>query len=293
MERVVILGATGQLGSDLVQAFGVSKRHEVVAFGHDEVECIKSQSVRAALLPIRPHVVINCAAFVRVDDCEDMPERAFEVNALGALYVARVCAEAQAFCVFVSTDYVFDGSKADAYVESDVPRPVNVYGTSKLAGEQLVQQAAPRSLIVRTASLFGKTGARGKGGNFVETILSKVKNKEILQVVNDLRMSPTYTRDAAEALIHALQSGATGVLHLANDGDCSWYEFAKKTLELVGLNAEIEPITSIAHPTKARRPKNSALRSEKLASGLNYPLRPWEKALEAYLFEKGYIGAAV
>lgn len=283
--RVAIFGSNGQLGTDLVDALRQSSSFEVIPLTHEDADCRDANAVRNVLLSSRPQTVINCAAYVRVDECEDYPEEAFRVNALGAFHIARACAEIDAVCVYVSTDYVFDGTKETPYVESDVPNPINVYGASKLAGEHLVRQAAPRSLIVRMATLFGKTGARGKGGNFVETIIAKAKAEEPLKILNDVRMSPTYTRDAAIALVNLIENSAVGIFHVVNDGACSWYEFAEQTLDFVGLHASIRPVSSSEYITRARRPKNSALQSKRS----NVKLRPWREALAGYLAEKGYM----
>ena len=284
MMRIAVIGRTGQLGTDLVRVFEEAGAYQVFPLSHAEVECADPKSVRTALAGVRPDVVINCAAFVRVDECEDRPEAAFRVNTIGALYVARVCAELDALCVYISTDYVFDGEKGEPYTEEDPPNPINVYGTSKLAGEYSVQQqACPKWLIVRLASLFGRAGARGKGGNFVETILAKAKAGEPLRVINNIRMSPTYTVDAARVLERLIRHRTMGLFHLTNGGACTWYEFARRALDLEGLNAKLEPISSQDYPTKALRPQNTALRSIKFL--LNEPLRSWEEALEAYLVE--------
>lgn len=289
MLRVAILGSTGQLGCDLTKALEISGEFEVVALGHDQADCTSAASIGKILLQHRPQTVVNCAAFVRVDDCEDQARDAFEVNALGALNVARACAEIAAGCVYISTDYVFDGTKNAPYVESDAPGPINVYGASKLAGEWLTRQAAPRWLIFRVASLFGQSGARGKGGNFIETILAKAKRGEPLRVVDDISISPTYTRDAAVALRELLQCGATGIIHSSNGGVCSWYQFAKAALELCGIDAPVQAVSSAQFPTRARRPKNSALASEARGS----TLRHWQDALRGYLVEKGHINSSL
>lgn len=286
--RVAVIGSAGQLGTDLVEALQSHETFEVIPLTRAQADCTDAESVRKAVLQLRPRIVVNCAAFVRVDECEDQPQDAFAVNALGALHIARACAEADSMCVYVSTDYVFDGSKAGPYSESDSAYPVNVYGASKLAGEILVRQTAPHWLIVRAASLFGRTGARGKGGNFVETILAKAKMGEPLRIVNDVRMSPTYTRDAATALVGLVEAGADGIVHLTNDGACTWHEFAEQILDLVGLRVSIDPVSSKEYPTPARRPKNSVLRSERSL----VKLRSWKDALRAYLIEKGYICAS-
>ncbi|HEX3036231.1 MAG TPA: dTDP-4-dehydrorhamnose reductase [Thermodesulfobacteriota bacterium] len=283
--RIAIIGSTGQLGTDLVRVLQEAGGYEVIPLSHAEIECTKPDSIRTALTGSCPQVVVNCAAFVRVDECEDKPEEAFLVNALGALHVARSCVDLDALCVYISTDYVFNGKKEEPYTEEDKPCPINVYGTSKLAGEYLVSQACPKWLIVRMASLFGKAGARGKGGNFVDAILSKARAGESLRVVNDIRMSPTYSYDAAQVLERLIRQGATGIFHVTNSGSCTWYEFARKALDLVSIEARMEPIFLSEYPTRACRPKNSSLRSVELSEN---HLRSWEEALRAYLVEKAY-----
>src|ERR1041385_3853119 len=208
-QRIMVVGATGQLGTDLVEVFREYGQFEVVPLSHSECDCTDANKVSQVIGSLHPDAVINSAAYVRVDDCEEHASEAFNVNAIGALNVARVCAAANALCIYISTDYVFDGTKATPYTESDVPNPINIYGASKLAGEYLTRQAALCWLIVRTASLFGKTGARGKGGNFVETIIKKAKVAEPTNVVNDITMSPTYSRDAANGLAALLHNRAT------------------------------------------------------------------------------------
>lgn len=284
--RVAVLGATGQLGTDVVRTLRASGSYEVVPLRHEDVECTSAESVEAALSGVRPEVVINCAAFVRVDDCENRPEEAFRVNALGALNVARSAARMRARCVYVSTDYVFDGQKGEPYTEEDVPRPINVYGASKLAGEYLVRQSCPDWLIVRVASLFGTTGARGKGGNFVETVLRKAQAGETLRMVADIRMSPTYTLDAARALKGLIASGARGVFHATNEGSCTWYELAYKALEEAKIDTRVEPISASEYPTRARRPANSALWCGRMKRVVGNGLQPWQQALKAYLKER-------
>lgn len=284
--RIAIIGSTGQLGTDLVKVLQEAGKYQVIPLSHAEIECTKPDSVRAALMRSCPQVVVNCAAFVRVDECEDKPEEAFLVNALGALHVARSCAELNTLCVYISTDYVFDGKKGESYTEEDKPCPINVYGTSKLAGEHLVSQACPMWLVVRMASLFGRVGARGKGGNFLETVLSKARAGEPLRVVSDIRMSPTYSYDAARVLERLIWQEATGIFHVTNSGSCTWYEFAQKAVNLVGIEAKLEPVASSNYPTRAPRPKNSSLVSKELPGN---SLRHWQDALRDYLVEKRQI----
>jgi dTDP-4-dehydrorhamnose reductase len=289
--RVAVIGSAGQLGTDLVDILRKAGDYEVFGLAHREMECSDPISIEKGLKKARPDVVINCAAFVRVDEAEGRPEEAFRVNGVGALNVAKACAELDALCVYVSTDYVFDGTKGAPYTETDAPHPINFYGVSKLAGEYLVQATCPRWLIVRMASLFGKAGSSGKGGNFVETILAKAKAGEPLRLVNDIRMSPTYTRDAAQALERLLFQTASGLFHCTNAGNCTWYEFACKALELMGLDSSVEPVSSSNYPMQARRPRDSSLEGSKLDSSLKGARRPWHEALKDYLIEKGHLSS--
>jgi dTDP-4-dehydrorhamnose reductase len=279
--KVAVIGPRGQLGSALCEAFR-RRAVDCVELDHGQVEVTDPQSVLVALRDARPAAVVNTAAFHKVDACEEDPKRAFEVNALGALHVARACREAGARCVYVSTDYVFDGAKAEPYLEQDLPNPLNVYGASKLAGEHLVVQTCPDALVVRVASLFGGLGSRGKGTNFVLTVLERARRGEALRVVDDVRMSPTYAEDAAAAIVELVARGASGVFHVVNKGACSWYELAMRVLELAGLRVPVHPVPQEAYPARARRPRNSALSTAKLeARGLRLP--PWEEAVQRYL----------
>jgi len=287
VEKVVIFGSTGQLGSDLVNVLQNSSSFDVLPLTHEMADCSDAVAVRRAIFRYRPQFVINCAAYVRVDDCEENTADAFAINSIGALNIARACAEIDACCVYISTDYVFDGKKKTPYFESDPTYPINVYGTSKLAGELLVRQAANRWLIVRTASLFGKTGARGKNGNFVETVIAKAKSGEALKVVNDITISPTYTRDAAVAIESCLQNGTQGVIHVVNRGSCTWFELAYAAIQNCGLVADLNQATSSEFSTPARRPKYSVLGSERTAH-LACEMPMWTRALQVYLAEKGY-----
>lgn len=283
--KTLVIGSPGQLGSACVEIFR-NAGHDVTSFSHAEVEVTDPQSVHRVFERGRPDAVINCAAYVRVNDAEDHAEDAFRVNAIGARHVALACAEFNTLCVYISTDYVFDGAQNRPYMEEDVCRPLNVYGTSKLAGEHFVRQYSPRWLIARMASLFGKAGSRGKGGNFVDAIVANARAGQPIRVVNDIRMSPTYALDAARAMEHIVSRGATGLFHLANAGNCTWFEFARRILEIAGFDTIPEAISSLEYPTKAERPRNSSLQSTRLLPEVRVLLRPWEDALAAYLLEK-------
>ena len=297
-ERLLVLGATGQLGQDLIRA-AAAAGVEHVGMSHEEVEVTKPESVTAALERVRPSVVINSAAFHQVDRCEDDPQQAYAVNTVGALLVARAAAQAGARSVYVSTDYVFPGDKPPAtdgrltartaWVEDDPPRPLNVYGASKVSGEQAVRLSDPRHLIVRISSLFGVAGARGKGGNFIETILKKAKEGGPLRVVNDQWMTPTYTADAAQAIVRLAMTGVMGTVHVTNAGGCTWHAFAAEAVRLTGFGIPVEAVSASAYPSKACRPPNSALQTDRLSGLLGRPPRAWREALAAYLREKGHI----
>jgi dTDP-4-dehydrorhamnose reductase len=287
--RVAVIGARGQLGSDLVRVLQSTDGYEVVPLPHDQIDVTDAELVKQTLDGLRPSVVINCSAYHRVDDCEGDAERAFRVNALGCLNVARASEALDAVSVYISSDYVFDGEKGASYVEEDVPAPLNVYGVSKVTGELLLRQTCRRWIVARMASLFGLAGASGKGGNFVETIRARAVQGQPLRVVDDIRMSPTYTADAAAALERLLAEGAEGVFHLTNAGSTSWYGFARKIVELNGLDADLEPTSSVDQETAARRPRDSSLASSRTPEAVRHPLREWEDALKRYLADKGHI----
>lgn len=280
--KVAVIGAGGQLGSDLVKVF-----EDVVALGHKDIEVTDPSSCEV-LRKIAPDAVINTAAFHRTDDCEDEPEKAFEVNAIGALNVARVCSSIGAVNVYISTDYVFSGTSGH-YYEEDPVRPINVYGSSKLAGEVLTRAYSPEHYILRVSSLFGIAGASGKGGNFVETMIRNVNKEDGLKVVDDIIMSPTYTLDAAEAIRAILEGGLRfDTYHVVNYGSCSWFEFAQAIFQLLGKTPTVHPIVSSEYPMLARRPGDSSLSNYRLREA-GIEIRFWKDALKAYMEEKGHI----
>jgi dTDP-4-dehydrorhamnose reductase len=296
---IAVLGATGQLGTELVKASS-NRGISVVGLGHDRIEITDPVSVEKALTECQPHAIINTVAFHDVDKCEEEPLRAMNVNAIGALHVARTGQRIGAKVMYISTDSVFSGTKPPpkdgppssitAYVEEDAPAPLNVYGVSKLAGERLTFGTLTDALIVRLGVLYGATGSRGKGGrNFVETILRKAKDGEQLNVVNDQWISPIYARDAAEAILDLLAASATGVVHVANSGACTWYGLSSEAIEIVGHPTKVKPIEGRSFQRKAWRPPNSVLHIERLEKISGHRMRPWKDALRAYLQEKGHI----
>ncbi|HXG51075.1 MAG TPA: dTDP-4-dehydrorhamnose reductase [candidate division Zixibacteria bacterium] len=281
--RVVVIGAKGQLGSDLVK---VLSGQVVGALKQSDLDIRDAARVREVLSRLKPDAVVNTAAFNRVDDCEDDPATAFSVNAYGPRNLARVCAEVNCVLMHISTDYVFGGEKRSPYTEDDSPNPLSVYGTSKLAGEYFVRNACPRHFVVRTSGLYGVAGSRGKGGNFVETMIRLAREGKPVRVVDDQVLTPTYTKDLAEKLEQLLRTDRYGLYHITNSGQCSWYEFAAKIFALTNLRPDFASTTSEAFGSKARRPAYSVLESERLRRAGFRPLNSWEEALGNYLAER-------
>jgi len=283
--KIAVIGSTGQLGTDLVKILGAA--HEVVGFTHNDIEVADYDSC-LILKKHQPGMVINTAAFHKTDQCEEEPLKTFSVNALGARNVAMITKEIDAIAVFISTDYVFDGSKKEPYTEDDVPAPINTYGISKLAAEHFTRQN-PKHYIIRIASVFGKAGASGKGGNFVETMITKAKKNEPITVIDDMWMSPTYTKNASSIIKEITEKQLPyGVYHATNKGYCSWYQFAEQIFQLTGLTPDLTPIKTEQLTMKAKRPQFSALKSIKLPQ-YNIEIPTWQEALREYLVEKGHI----
>ncbi len=285
--RVAIVGANGQLGTELVNQFS---QHDIIPWTRRDFDVRDHRGVEDAVLSARPDVLINTAAFHKTDACEDDPALAFSINALAVRNLARASAACNAAFVHMSTDYVFDGAQRSPYVEEDRPNPINVYGASKLAGERFAAAACRRSYVVRIASLFGTAGSSGKGGNTVEVVLARAGRGEILTFVDDVVMSPTYAVDAARAIRLLVEAAApSGTYHVTNAGTCSWYAFAGEILRLAGVRADLRATTLAELAPKARRPHYSALTSQRLpALGLK-PLRPWQEALAAYLTDRAAV----
>ena len=283
--RIVIIGSTGQLGTDLMKA--LQNEHLVTGLTHQDIETTDYNSC-LTLKQHAPDVIINTAAFHKTDQCEEEPLKTFSVNALGARNIATVSKETGATAIFISTDYVFDGLKNEPYTEDDTPNPINTYGISKLAGELYTKQN-PKHYVFRVASLFGVAGASGKGGNFVETMITKAKKNEPIIVVDDMWMSPTYTKDAALTIKRVIESLLPfGTYHATNLGYCSWFQFAEEIFKVTGLNPNLQPSKTSDTQTKARRPRFSALKSTKLPKH-GILVREWKEALHDYLKEKEHI----
>jgi dTDP-4-dehydrorhamnose reductase len=286
--RIVIVGASGQLGTDLVQQF--QDEHTLLPLTRSQADVRDRSTLLSAIAPFRPDVVINTAAFHKVDLCEEQPWPAVETNVLGTVNVARVCRELEAEFIHLSTDYVFAGMADRPWREDDPAEPVNVYGATKLAGERLALATWPRTLIVRTSGLFGLAGASGKGGNFVETMLRIGRERGTVRVVTDQVLGPTYTPDLAVTIHDAVRHEVRGTLHVTNSGQCSWHEFAQAIFLLSGMSVDVQSTTSDEFGARARRPAYSVLSHHRLlALGIAEP-RPWHEALAAYLSARHSLG---
>ena len=286
--RILLFGGWGQLGSDLVAA--AADRHSLARPRRAEVSVTDRDGVARAVQAYGPDAVIDAAAFHRVEECEADVEEALAVNAVGAWNVAVAARGAGARAVYVSTDYVFDGERADGYAEDDQPRPLSVYGMSKVAGEHATRVGCPDALVVRASGLFGHAGSSGKGGNFVETMLTKSAHGEAISVVDDQTFSPTCSRDMAERILLLLERQVPpGIYHCANEGSCSWFRFAQTIFELAGVEADLAP--RAAGVQVVRRPRCSVLLDTK-ATGLGLPPnRSWEEGLRWYLSTRADGGA--
>ncbi|WP_339257589.1 dTDP-4-dehydrorhamnose reductase [Paenibacillus sp. FSL R5-0713] len=283
--RVMVTGAAGQLGYDVVKTFE-AEGHQVLACDKNQMDITDQQQCTDIITTFRPHIIIHCAAFTAVDQAEADEDTAFAINASGTRNIAVAAESMKAKLVYISTDYVFDGSGSTPYQEYDVTNPQSVYGKSKLAGERLVQSLCTQWFIIRTSWVFGV-----HGNNFVKTMLELMVKRPQLQVVHDQQGSPTYTVDLAR-FIHLLSvSEKYGIYHASNSGTCTWYEFAKVIREEASKQsvfeptAELTPCTTEQFPRPAPRPAYSVMDHLAIRTNGLQPLRHWREALIAFLNE--------
>ncbi|MFH1778086.1 MAG: dTDP-4-dehydrorhamnose reductase [Candidatus Omnitrophota bacterium] len=288
-KKILITGAQGMLGQMLQNVF--SNNYQVLGLdiqgGNIIADISKKDDVIKEIIIARPDYIIHTAAFTDVDECEKDITKAYLINRKGTKYVSLAAAEINAVLIYLSTDYVFDGNKTSAYIEDDLPNPINAYGRTKLAGEKAVQQNLDKYFIVRTSWLYGNHGK-----NFVSAILSKAKSTRTIKVVTDQIGAPTYSLDLAEAINELIAIYETrqndkklfGIYNITNSGFCTWYDFAKEIVNYLKIRqVKIIPITSQDLGRPALRPKNSRLDNTKYNRLSNKPLPSWEKALESYL----------
>jgi dTDP-4-dehydrorhamnose reductase len=283
---VLIIGSTGQLGSDLLHLWSVQPEERIVGLTHADIEVTSIDSVRSKLEAIQPKIVVNTSAYHKVDEVESNPEKAFSVNTIGPRNLALVCREIDSVLMHLSTDYVFSGSKGSPYLESDPVDPVNVYGISKAAGEMFVRSLWTKHFLIRTSGLYGMSGPSGKGTNFIELMLRLAREGKPIKVVNDQVLSPTPTHSLAEQILALSRTGAYGTYHATSQGQCSWHEFARAIFDLSGLSPQLSPQTTAQSGAKAIRPSFSVLDNRNLAT-LGIDCMPeWRVGLRTYLDKK-------
>lgn len=277
--KVLVTGYAGQLGWDtiqLLQARGIECR----GVDMQDFDLTDGQAVRAYVQAYRPTAIVHCAAYTNVDKAESQPEICAAVNGMGTVNVVRAALSVGAKVVFISTDYVFPGTGDQPWKIDDPYGPQNVYGMSKVQGEDAVRSLMTRYFILRTSWVFGKNGR-----NFVRTMLRLGKEKKELRVVSDQVGSPTYTKDLARVICDMLPTEKYGIYHVRNEGYISWCDFARMIMQKAGLPCRVLPVASSEYPTPAKRPLNSRLDASRLAEAGFEPMPSVENALDRYLDE--------
>lgn len=281
--KIAVLGANGQLGSDVCQAFE-QIGDCVLRLTHSDLEITSEATVDATLSGLMPDFVVNTAAMHHVEKCEADPASSFAVNGMGARNVAQWAAKAAVPIAYLSTDYVFDGDKQSPYLENDLPAPLNVYGVTKLAGEQFTRHCNPRHFVLRVSGLYGTSPCRAKGGlNFVELMLKLSRERDELRVVDDEFVSPTPTVQVAKQLVRLSRTDAYGLYHATAEGSCSWYEFAREILSRSGAKVRLEKARPGEFSAKVPRPKYSVLDNAALRAASLNSFTHWQEGLNNYL----------
>ncbi len=251
--KILITGGKGQLGKELT-LFLQEKNYEIFSFSSKEFDITNLDFCLKVVKDLKPEIIINCGAYTLVDECEKNVEKAFKVNSIGAKNMAIISNRLDIKLFHISTDYVFDGEKENSYNEYDNPNPINIYGKSKLFGETFVKEHTPYFFILRVSGVYGKYGK-----NFVKTIIQLAREKEVLKVVNDQRVTPTSTYEIAKNIYNLIETENFGLYHATCEGECTWYEFAKSIFEYMDIKVNIIPCTTEEFPRPAKRPRNSVL----------------------------------
>ncbi|MEO6990440.1 MAG: dTDP-4-dehydrorhamnose reductase [Candidatus Baltobacteraceae bacterium] len=280
-ERILLVGAAGQLGRELAAVFADTR---VFAPPRADLDVEVESAVANALRAVRPTLVVNTAAYHHVERCEAYPERAFAVNAMAVDRLACACTLVGAAFATFSTDYVFDGTATRPYREDDATGPLCAYGASKLAGEHLTRRHGERHFIVRTSGLYGRAPSSVKGYTFVDRILAQAEANERIRVVDDITFSPSYARDVARGFRRIVERAGFGTYHLTNGGATTWHGFATTAIALRGLNpTDFQPVSQADFPSTVRRPPYSALEGAALVTAGIEPMPPWEDGLRDYI----------
>lgn len=274
--NILITGATGQLGSGIA-AICAENQDNIFGISTKNCDISDGSAVSAAFAKHNPGIIYHCAAYTAVDKAEDEPQRCYAVNAQGTRNIAECAAKTGAKLVYVSTDYVFDGTIDGVYEVDNAANPQNVYGKSKLMGENIVRSTVENHFIVRTSWVFGN------GGNFVRTMLKLGKVRESVTVVSDQTGSPTYAGDLAKLIVQMAQTDRYGTYHATNEGFCTWAGFAEEIFRMAGLPAKVVPVTTAEYGAKAKRPLNARLSKRKLIANGFERLPDWQDALGRYI----------
>lgn len=281
MNNILVTGSTGQLGSDVVKEL-LKRGYSTLSPNRSELNLCSEDNIRNYILNSNCEAIVHCAAYTQVDKAEDEKDLCIKINATATKHIVKCAKILDIPMIYISTDYVFDGTKDGEYTENDETNPINIYGESKLAGEKYVQEILDKYYIVRTSWVFNINGK-----NFIETMLRLSKANNQLSIVNDQIGSPTYTKDLSRLLVDMLETSKYGLYHATNEGYCSWYEFANTIFKLANINIDIKAINSNEYASRAKRPMNSKLSKDKLIEYGFKPLPHWEDALKDYLIRRG------
>lgn len=280
MNNILVTGSTGQLGSDVVKEL-LKRGYSTLSPNRSEFNLCSEDSIRNYILNSNCETIVHCAAYTQVDKAEDEKDLCIKINTTATKHIVKCAKILDIPMIYISTDYVFDGTKDGEYTENDETNPINIYGESKLAGEKYVQEILDKYYIVRTSWVFNINGK-----NFIETMLRLSKANNQLSIVNDQIGSPTYTKDLSRLLVDMLETSKYGLYHATNEGYCSWYEFANTIFKLANINIDIKAINSNEYASRAKRPLNSKLSKDKLIEYGFKPLPHWEDALKDYLIRR-------
>lgn len=275
--KILVTGVKGQLGYDVVKALE-SRGYQPVGVDREEMDLMNNNMIQNFIMNLKPEAIIHCAAYTAVDQAEEEVEICYQINAEAVKVIAECAKTLDIPMIYISTDYVFDGTKASEYVETDIPNPINVYGASKLKGEQYVQQLLEKFYIVRISWVFGING-----NNFIKTMQRLGNEHDELNIIHDQVGSPTYTAHLAPLLVDMIETDQYGIYHATNEGYCSWYEFADEIFKQSQLDVMLHPITTDQYKTKAKRPLNSKMSKQKLSDYGFHRLPTWQEALKNYI----------
>lgn len=275
--KILVTGIKGQLGYDVKKEL-TQRGYEVIGVDKEEMDLTVEEEIKNCINSHNPDWVIHCAAYTAVDSAEENEALCRKINASSVMTIAIMCKELDIPMIYISTDYIFDGSKEGEYIEDDLANPINIYGKTKYEGELYVQAILDKYYIVRISWVFGENGK-----NFIDTMLNLSKSKDKISVINDQIGSPTYTKDLAPLLVDMLETDKYGVYHATNEGYCTWYEFAKHIFDVANIDIEVSKILTSEYPSIATRPMNSKMSKEKLIEAGFKPLRNWKDAVEEYI----------